>query len=187
MAERTRLQQKNLDIYGHKPLPWSRARRQLIAASNGTPKAQQGSHVLATTSPGGRPHVTGIGALWRDDHFYIVSGLRTRKSRNLARNAWCAIAVSLPDLDVVVEGTTRKVSDEKTLRRLARAYRAQGWPVRASDGALTAEYSAPSAGPAPWHLYEMTPLTAFAVATRKPYGATRWTFKVPRRSTKSRG
>jgi hypothetical protein len=40
--------------------------------------------------------------------------------------------------------------------------------------ALTAEYSAPSAGPPPWHVYRLTPRTATAVGTVDPGGATRW-------------
>jgi hypothetical protein len=49
-----------------------------------------------------------------------------------------------------------------------------GWPARATAGALTAEYSAPSAGPPPWYLYAVTPATAFGVAMAEPYGAMRW-------------
>jgi hypothetical protein len=45
-----------------------------------------------------------------------------------------------------------------------------------SDGALTAAYSAPSAGPPPWYLYVFTPTAAFGVATAEPYGAMRWRF-----------
>ncbi len=42
--------------------------------------------------------------------------------------------------------------------------------------AFTAPYSAPSAGPPPWHLYRFTFHTAFGVAGEEPYGATRWRF-----------
>jgi hypothetical protein len=181
VASRPRVEQKNLDIYGHKPLPWSRARRQLVALGKGTGRSQ-GSVWIATVGPGGRAHLAGIGALWVDDRFYVVSGPRTRKSRNLARHPRCAISVSLPDLDLVVEGAARRVTDEKTLRRLARRYAAQGWPARAEKGALTAQFSAPSAGRPPWYLYAITPTTAFAVTTKKPYGATRWRFSAARRS-----
>jgi hypothetical protein len=83
----------------------------------------------------------------------------------------------LPDLDLVVEGAATKVTDEPTLQRLAELYDAQGWPATVKDGALTAPYSAPSAGPPPWDLYEFTPTTAFGVATAEPYGATRWHFQ----------
>jgi hypothetical protein len=178
-----RVEQKNLDIYGAKPIPWSRARRQLIAETKGTAKSQQQRRSwLATAGPGGRVHLAGIGALWVDDKFYFVSGPRTRKSRNLARNKRCVISVNLDDLDLVVEGTARKVTDQKTLVRLARRYAAQGWPARAADGALTAEYSAPSAGRPPWHLYALAASTAFGVASAKPFGATRWRFRTARRS-----
>jgi hypothetical protein len=44
------------------------------------------------------------------------------------------------------------------------------------DGAFTAEYSAPSAGPPPWYLYELQPAVAFGVATAEPHGAMRWRF-----------
>jgi hypothetical protein len=39
---------------------------------------------------------------------------------------------------------------------------------------LTAEYSAPSAGPPPWHVYKIAPSTVFAFGTAEPYGATRF-------------
>jgi len=42
--------------------------------------------------------------------------------------------------------------------------------------AFTAPYSAPSAGPPPWHLYRFTFHTAFGVASEEPRGATRWRF-----------
>ena len=55
-------------------------------------------------------------------------------------------------------------------------YNEQGWEPSVKDGAFTAAYSAPSAGPPPWDLYAMTPVTMFGVATAEPYGATRWRF-----------
>jgi hypothetical protein len=45
-----------------------------------------------------------------------------------------------------------------------------------SGDAFTAPYSAPSAGPPPWFLYEVVPITAFGVATTEPGGAMRWRF-----------
>ena len=163
----------NLDIYGHPPLAWSRAERQLEAAVG-----QFDAHFfLATVRPDGRPHVAGIGALWVDGKFYFVSGPGTRKSKNLADRADCAISVNLPDLDLVVEGTATKVTDGPTLERLAKLYDAQGWPATVKDGAFTAPYSAPSAGPPPWDLYEFTPTTAFGVASAEPFGAMRWDFQ----------
>ena len=165
------MDQTNLDIYGHAPLPWSRAEKQLESTSG--PAV---THFLSTVRPDGRPHVAGIGAVWVDGKFYFVSGAGTRKSRNLAENAACAIAVKLPDIDLVVEGYATKVTDQSTLERLAERYNAEGWPAVVEDGAFTAPYSAASAGPAPWDLYEFVPTTAFGVATAEPHGATRWRF-----------
>lgn len=172
------MQQKNLDIYGHDPIPWSRALDQLVAAGT-TSGAEEAPKTwwLSTIGPDGQPHATGVGAWWADDRFYFTSGARTRKSRNLARNPKCVIAVALGDLDLVVEGTAARVTDEATLERVAEVARAGGWPATVKDGAFTAEYSAPSAGPPPWDLYAMTPHTAFGVATAEPFGATRWRFE----------
>jgi hypothetical protein len=45
-----------------------------------------------------------------------------------------------------------------------------------SGTALTAEFSAPSAGPPPWHVYRIDVHAATALATTGDGGATRWTF-----------
>jgi hypothetical protein len=42
------------------------------------------------------------------------------------------------------------------------------------DGAFTAPYSAPSAGPPPWNLYVVKPSVAFGVGLG---GAMRWRFE----------
>jgi pyridoxine/pyridoxamine 5'-phosphate oxidase len=172
------MDQKNLDIYGHEPIPWSRALGELEStateADGGDGKPR--SWWLATVRPDGQPHVTGIGALWVDGVVYFTSGAGTRKSRNIEQNPRCSISVSLPDLDLVVEGTAVRVTDAATLTDLARRYAEGGWPATATDGAITAPYSAPSAGPAPWNLYVLRPTTVFAVATGEPYGAMRWRF-----------
>ena len=161
---------KNLDIYGNEPIPWSRALAQLDAGGGGA------TYSLATTRPDGRPHLAVVGALWVEGKVYFTSGAAARKSRNLSANPNCAVSVSLPGLDLVIEGTAARVTDEATLVRLAERYAAQGWPATVDDGALTAPYSAPSAGPPPWDLYAITPVTAFGVATAEPHGASRWRF-----------
>jgi len=164
------METKNLDIYGSEPMPWSRVVKQLEAGD------LKGSFWLATTRPDGRPHMAGIGAIWVDGKLYFVSGASTRKSQNLAQNSRCALSVSLPDIDVTVEGTAAVVRDQSTLARLAERFNAGGWPAEARDGALTAPYSAPSAGPAPWDLYEFTMAKAIGVSTAEPRGATRWSW-----------
>ncbi len=56
------MDEKNLDIYGHKPIPWSRALNQLEAQTREVGRTCW----LATTSPQGKPHVAAVGALWVD-------------------------------------------------------------------------------------------------------------------------
>ncbi len=162
------MEAKNLDIYGAEPIPWTRVLEQLERTD------YRATHWLATTRPDGRPHTAGVGAMWDGGKFYFTSGPGTRKSRNLAQNHHCTIAVSMPDVDLVVEGMAARVSDTATLSRLAKRYADQGWPAEARDGSITAPFSAPSAGPGPWDLYELTPVRATAVATAEPHGATRW-------------
>ena len=166
------MREQNLDIYGHEPIPWSRALNQLEVQT----REQGRTCWLATTDPDGRPHLAAVGAIWVEDRFYIVSGPRLRKSRNLAADPRCAVSVSLGDIDVVVEGTARKVTDMAVLERVANVYASLGWPAHAIDGAIMAEYSAPSAGKGPWDLYAIIPTAAVGVATKEPHGATRWRF-----------
>jgi len=72
----------------------------------------------------------------------------------------------------VVEGEAAIVTDDEKLQEIAKAF--FDWGPTVKDGAFTHEYSAPSAGPPPWYVYEFTPKTVFGVATADPHGATRW-------------
>lgn len=164
------METRNLDIYGHEPIPWSRAEEQLAA------RKDQRTWWLATTNPDGSPHVAGTGAVWVGGKIYFVSGARTRKSRNVGANPRCSFSVSLPGIDVVVEGTAARVTDPQTLNRVVKLYQELGWPAEVRDGSIVAPYSAPSAGPAPWELYEVTPISATGVASESPDGASRWIF-----------
>lgn len=162
----------NLDRYGSAALPWSRPRDVL---AEDTPQAHL-TFFVTTVRPDGRPHSAGVGAIWVDETLYFVGGPGTRRSRNLAANPACTVSVSLRDIDLVLEGEATRITDPETLERVAAVYRSGGWPAEVSGDAFTAPYSAPSAGPPPWHLYRLTLHTAFGVASAEPYGATRWDF-----------
>jgi len=170
MADREQTETTNLDGYGHPPLSWSRAHKALSE-----PPADL-THWLATVRPDGRPHVAGVGALYMDGDMYFTSGPGARKARNLAANPACTISAHLDGIDLVLEGEAARVTDTPTLERAAARYRKGGWPCAVEGDALTAPFSAPSAGPAPWHLYRLTFHTVFGVAGAEPYGATRWRF-----------
>jgi hypothetical protein len=105
---------------------------------------------------------------------YFVSGPKTRKSLNLEADARCSFAISLPDLDLVLDGTAARVTDTTTLSRVAESYATRGWPLTVMDDSLTASFWAPTAPPPPWHLYELTPATGLGVATASDPGATSW-------------
>ncbi len=133
---------------------------------------------LATINPDGSPHVTGIGAMWIDGTFWFVTGNETRKGRNIARDPRCTISVSTQDFDLVFDGTAHLVTEPATVARIAGVFADDGWPCRVDDSgtALTAAYSAPSAGPPPWHVYRVEPRAATALVTIEPGGATQWRF-----------
>ncbi|MGH3679575.1 MAG: hypothetical protein ACRDT2_04845 [Natronosporangium sp.] len=69
------------------------------------------------------------------------------------------------------------MTDPETLEQVAAGYRAGGWQAQVEGDAVTAPFSAPSAGPPPWHVYRFTFHTVVGVAGREPWGATRWRFQ----------
>jgi Pyridoxamine 5'-phosphate oxidase len=172
MTERAPTRTTNLDRYGSDALPWSRAHVELAKGSTGPDT----THFLGTIGPDGRPHVAGVGAAWLDGDLYFTSNLASRKARNLAANPACTIAVKLAGIDLTLEGAAVQVSNAATLERIAAIYRNGGWPAEVAGDALTAPFSAPSAGPPPWHLFRFTFDTVVGVATAEPFGATRWQF-----------
>jgi hypothetical protein len=174
MPNREPIDTTNLDTtYGSQPIPWSRAREVLDAGA----LSMEAHFFLGTVRPDGRPHAAGVGAAWYDGDLYFQTGPQTRKGRNVAANPACTMSASLPGMDLVFEGEAQRVADTPTLEALAALYREQGgWPVQVEGDAFTAPYSAPSAGPPPWHLFRLTAHTVFAVASAEPHGATRWRF-----------
>lgn len=167
---------RNLDRYGTRPIAWEPVAGQLFEALSQAPDTggpNRFTYWLATTNAHGTPHVAAVGVLPIDGVLCVVSGLGTRKSRNLARDPRCVLTVSTHRFDLAVEGSARMVTDPVRLERIAQVYADQGWPARVNDEgtALTAPYSAPSAGPPPWHVYEVTPTKVIAVGG-DPGGAT---------------
>jgi hypothetical protein len=177
------METRNLaDLYGLDPLDWTAVRDRLaegLPQAPGSGGPDRHTCWLATLDPDGSPHVTGIGAVWAHDAFWFETGSGTRKGRNLARDPRCALSVATHGFDLVVEGDAVQVLDRETVAEMARLWAAEGWPARVDDSgtAITAEYSAPSAGPPPWAVYRLVARAATAVATVEPGGATRWRFQ----------
>jgi hypothetical protein len=166
----------NLDSEQTEPIPWARAVAQLDRLE---PRGGSGGPTcwLSTTRPNGRPHLAGVVGLWLDETLYFVSGPGTRESRNLATDPRCSFAISLLDLDLVLEGTASRVTDTATFARIAACYADRGWPLEVIDDSVTASFGAPTAPPPPRHLYAFTVATALGVAAASDPGATRWHFK----------
>jgi hypothetical protein len=163
----------NLDGYGNEVLGWSRARDAMV-------KELPHPDVpvfLGTTDPDGRPHSTGIGIVWHDGDLYFSTGASTRKARNLRASPAATMSMRLTGIDLVLDGETTVVRDATTLEAVATLYRDGGWPAEVEGDALTAPFSAPSAGPPPWLLYRFRFHTAVGLALTEPYGATRWRFR----------
>jgi nitroimidazol reductase NimA-like FMN-containing flavoprotein (pyridoxamine 5'-phosphate oxidase superfamily) len=152
--------------------PWAEARRRLEDPGPGT------THWLATVRPDGRPHVVPVGAVWDDGAFYFTTGQGTRKGKNLDHNPHCVISFASRGYDLVFEGNAVRLTDNAKLERVAEVYRANGWPVTVRDGGFDAPYSAPTTGPAPYEVYQVTPTTAFGFGTSDETvdHPTRWRF-----------
>src|SRR5438309_11120780 len=107
---------------------------------------------LATINPDGTPHLTAVGALWVDGSWWFETADGTRKARNLGRDARCTITVSVREFDLIVDGAAERILDPTTVATMAKRWAAGGWPCRVDESgvALTADYSAQSAGSPPW-------------------------------------
>ena len=161
-------------------IEWSDVETQLAdLLKNDDPRGpNRVSFWLTTLNADGSPHVTSVGALWHNGSCWFQTGERTRKARNVARNACCSMSVATRGLDVVVEGEARRVTDPRLVSEAATLWAQGGWPARVDESgtAITADFNAPSVGPPPWFVYQLTPRAAMAVSAVEPYGATRWRF-----------
>jgi hypothetical protein len=176
------MESKNLaDLYELPPLEWSSITDRLDRGFEQAPGGGgPGRHTcwLATVDRDGSPHLNGIGALWHDGAFWFETGETSRKGRNLARDPRCTLSLATQEFDLVVEGEAHPVRDPSTVATLAALWAEGGWPCEPDESgtALTAPFSAPSAGPPPWLVYRLDVHRATALATVDPGGATRWTF-----------
>jgi hypothetical protein len=169
--------ERNLDGYGAPTIEWARIKAVLdgqLTQAPGTGGPQRHTLWLTTINPDGSPHVMPVGVVTHDGSWYFTSGPATRKSGNLARDARCVVSVATDPFDLVVEGVAERVTETGELASVADAFIRNGWPCGVAGDALTAEYSAPSAGPAPWHVYRIEPSTVFALGTSEPFGANKF-------------
>lgn len=174
------METRNLaELYDLAPVAWETITERLageVTQAPGTGGPDRHTWWLATIDPDGRPHVAGIGGFWNDGVLWFQTGLATRKGRNLTRDPRCTASLATHEFDLVVEGEAERVDDPDEVAAFVAVAVEGGWPaeVDASGRAVTAEYSAPSAGPPPWHVFRLVPRRAAALVTVEPGGATRW-------------
>jgi nitroimidazol reductase NimA-like FMN-containing flavoprotein (pyridoxamine 5'-phosphate oxidase superfamily) len=159
---------RRLGVGDSRATAWEEARRRL---------AEGDTYWLATVRPDGRPHLMPVLAVWAEGALHFCTGGATRKGKNLARNPHCVIAVGMDGLDVVLEGEAARTTDEAGLRRVADAYGSKyDWQVTVRDGAFHDAEGAPTAGPPPYDVYEVTPTSVFGFGTDGTFSPTRWQF-----------
>jgi pyridoxamine 5'-phosphate oxidase-like protein len=164
---------------GLPPVDWQAVTDKLGARSAPAPDALNSRTTwLCTVNADGSPHTTAVGALWLDGTFWFQTGVNTQKSRNVARDPRCSLALSIRDADVVIEGDAMRVTEAAAVARIAKAWADDGWPAEPdeSGAAITAPFNAPAQGPPPWHVYRIEPRSAIVVLSADPGGLSRFVF-----------
>jgi general stress protein 26 len=146
--------------------PWSDAARVLEHAE---------LYWLTTVRADGRPHVTPLIGVTEDALVYFCTGLREQKARNLEHHTEVALTTGnntwARGLDVVVEGTAVRVTEQNALRRLAAAYEAKygsAWHFEVGDGVF-------GAGEDVAAVFRIEPAKVLAFA-KQPHGQTTYRF-----------
>ena len=162
----------NIDGDGADVIPWRNVRDLL---SSDLPRPETVAF-LGTVRPDGRPHAAGIGPLFSDGALFITSGPAARKTRNLLANPACTLSLRVTGMDLVCDANATRETDPATLEAVASKYRDGGWPTELAGDALTAPYSAQSAGPPPWHVFRLDVIQIVGLNLSDKGGATRWRF-----------
>ncbi|MDP9381112.1 MAG: pyridoxamine 5'-phosphate oxidase family protein [Chloroflexota bacterium] len=136
-------------------LPWSHVVARLEQARN---------YWLATTRPGGQPHVTPIWGVWVDEALYFDGIPTAQWARNMATNPHIAVHLESGDDVVIVEGEAEDVpsiTDAHLATRIVKAW--------------DAKYGRLHPSPATDGIFRLRPRTARAW-TQFPDYATTWRF-----------
>jgi general stress protein 26 len=96
---------------------------------------------ISTVRADGRPHVTPLVAVWLDGAIHFCTGADEQKGVNLRANPRVILSTGCnrwdDGLDVVVEGTAVRQTDENVLERLAQAWTGKWdgrWQFGVRDG-----------------------------------------------------
>ncbi|MEP7025134.1 MAG: pyridoxamine 5'-phosphate oxidase family protein [Actinomycetota bacterium] len=150
---------------GAKARPWSDVAEVL---------AESEMFWLSTVRKDGRPHVTPIPAIWHDGILHFCTGDQEQKTRNLTSSPRCILSTGTnklrSGLDVVVEGTAERVTDQSQLHRLAALWNSKlDWPYEVVDGMFLDE------GGRTGLVFGVTPAKVLSFG-KDPYSQTRYSF-----------
>jgi general stress protein 26 len=96
--------------------PWSWALEHLEKSHN---------YWIATTRPGGRPHLMLVWGIWWQDAFWFSTGPRTRKAKNIFADPHCVIGTEKADEAVILEGVAEEIKDRSIWKQVAQIYNAK--------------------------------------------------------------
>jgi general stress protein 26 len=168
MAATTPISELNTDFSSPEATarPWSDVENVLITAK---------MFWISTVRPDGRPHVTPIPAVWHDGALHICTGAQEQKARNLDRNPQCVLTTGTPTmdtgLDVIVEGTARRVTDRDRLGTLAELWRERlGWDFQVGEESFSAD------GDRKALVFAVPPAKILAFGKSEPPSQTRFRF-----------
>jgi PPOX class probable F420-dependent enzyme len=140
-------------------LPWAWAEERLVKSRD---------YWLATTRPGGRPHLMPVWGMWHDASLWFSCSGRSRKTRNLEADPRCSLATDDAEEPVVVEGVAELVVELDTLRRV----------LDLENEKYATDYSIEFMDPAVNATFRVRPDRVFALDEADFTGSpTRWTFR----------
>jgi general stress protein 26 len=131
---------------------------------------------LSTTRRDGRPHVAPLPAMWRDGRLHFCTGATEQKARNIERNAACVLSTGTntfrAGLDIAVEGTAARVTDNDELGQLAAMWKDKlDWDFEVGDGVFQDSGDGGEA-----LVFGVTPTKVLAFGKGSPYSQTRYRF-----------
>ena len=131
---------------------------------------------ITTVRADGRPHVTPLIGVVANEVVHFCTGLEEQKGRNLRQNDRVALTTGnntwAAGLDVVVEGTAVRITDEDRLRALADAWvekYGEEWRFDVYDGMFRHSDGGGAA------VFRVEPAKALAFA-KDPHGQTTYRF-----------
>src|SRR3984885_9841907 len=77
---------------------------------------------IATSRPDGRPHLMVVWGIWWNGGFWLCTGPKTRKAKNIAAQPHCIVGTEKADEAVIVEGSATEITDRAEWKRMCEIY-----------------------------------------------------------------